>query len=70
MTIEIKALYSVAEVAEMMGAEARAVRRMVDAGHLDCERIGDKVFIPLSTLQARPAIWDSILLREAHRGTA
>jgi hypothetical protein len=40
---------------------------MVESGHIDCERIGRSVVIPLATLQARPAIWESIRLREAHR---
>lgn len=62
----IKAMYSIAEVAAMLGVSDDKVRYMVEQGHLDSERIGSRLFIPLSGLQARPQVWESIVLRTAY----
>ncbi len=62
----IKALYSIREVADMLGMSLEKVRNMIDEGHLDTEKIGGWHYIPLATLQARPAVWESIMLRSAY----
>ena len=63
--MEIKALYTVREVAEMFGIPSMTIHRMCRAGHIPHERIGRRVFITLETLQDRPRIWESIKLRTA-----
>lgn len=68
--IVVKALYTIREVADMLGIGVRKVRRMVRLKQLDAEKIGESYFIPLSTLQARAALWESIELRQAFAADA
>ncbi len=62
MKIEIKPLYTVGEVATMLHFPAEKVRRMLNAGHLDSEKLGGGRYVTLASLQALPAVWESILL--------
>ncbi len=66
----IKPLYSLSEVALLLGMSKAAVRRLVDSGELRAERMGHKLWIPIASLRARASVWDAILLSETYRRAA
>lgn len=66
--MEIKPLYTIAEVARMLQVSRSTVERMVDNGDLDVSRLGKKRFVTLSGLQAQAAVWESIMMAQSYRG--
>ncbi len=60
--VEIKALYTVKEAAEMSGMTMQRVRELIRAGQIDAEKIGRIYYIPISSLQTRSSVWESILM--------
>lgn len=64
----LKALYTIAEVAALLGVSRHVVRHWVEAGYLEVERIGRKRYVPLAAIRARARVWDSAVLIEAMRG--
>lgn len=62
--MELKALYTLTEVAELTGIDRARIHYMVvKAKLIDAEKIGGQWFVPLESLQARPNVWQSILRR-------
>lgn len=61
---ELKALYTPAEVAELLGWPPQRVRRAIDRGAFPHVVVGGERYVPLSELQASPSVWDSILARQ------
>lgn len=63
--MELKALYTITEVAELTGIDRRRVAYMVQKNLLDAIKIGKLYFVPLESLQVRPNVWQSIMRRNA-----
>lgn len=62
--VELKALYTPAEVADLLGWPPQRVRRAIARGALPHVVVGGERYVPLSELQASPPVWDSILARQ------
>lgn len=64
--MNLKAVYSVAEVAEMMGLSVwQALRRLKAAGVVEGRGRGAKIDVPLVAFrEAFPDLWESILLTQ------
>lgn len=62
----VKALYSLTEVARMLGVTRDVVRRWVEQGDLPSVtmRKGGKRWVPLSALRARAQVWESAVMAE------
>lgn len=60
--MQIKALYTIAEVAELLGVKRDTVRRYIERGELYTINLGGKRRVPLTSLQSLPDVWASILL--------
>lgn len=62
--VEVKALYTPAEVASLLGWPPQRVRRAIARGALpDTEFAGER-YVPLAVLQASAVVWDSIVARQ------
>jgi len=59
---DMRPLYSVSQVAKMIGVTPAAIRRMIRCGHLESVRIGKKFYVTLAGLQASITLWESIKL--------
>lgn len=66
----VKPLYTLAEVASLLGVSREVVRRWVERGDLEAEWIGGRRYVPLSSLKARGRVWDSVLMSAAIQGGA
>jgi excisionase family DNA binding protein len=64
--VEVKALYTVEEIAEALRVHVTTIRRYIREEKLEAMRIGRKWMIPLSALTARPALWDSLKMADAY----
>ncbi len=62
----IKPLYSLGEVAELIGWSKRKVYYHVSRGHLEATKRGRKWYMPLSTLRGMTDVWESIELRDLY----
>jgi len=63
---ELKAAYSIPELAEMSGMDRHRVRRMLESNGVELKRSGRAILVFTSALRrALPDLWDSILDREA-----
>lgn len=64
--LALRALYTIDQVAELLGVSRHTVARWVKRGVLPTVTVDDNArqrFIPLSALRARAVVWDSVLLR-------
>lgn len=60
--MKLKALYTLAEVARLLGRPLRTVQRWAKRGRLATVQMAGSVFVPLAALQTQGLIWDSIKL--------
>lgn len=63
-TVELKALYTASEVADLLGWAPRRVRRAIARGQFPHVLVGRERYVPLAALQASALVWDSILARQ------
>ena len=67
--MSLQALYTVTEVADLLGWSRHKVRRLVDRGvlpHVTFEEGGTR-YVPISALRARGMVWDSVLMLQRLR---
>lgn len=65
MSLQVKALYRVKELAEMSGIQERTLRRWIDRQKMSI-RIERSVLIPLAGFRdAFPQVWESIRIRQS-----
>ena len=62
--VEVKALYTATEVADMLGWTVRRVNRAIVRGAFPHVVVGAARYVPLAALQASALVWDSILARQ------
>ena len=60
--VEVKALYTLGEVARLLGRPLRTVQRWAKRGRLATVQMAGAVFVPLAALQTQGLVWDSIKL--------
>lgn len=65
---EVKALYTQAEVAELLGRPKQTISRWVKDGSLPTVVIGTQKLIPLAGLKTPAIVWRSILLAAKANG--
>jgi hypothetical protein len=68
MTAQLKAIYSVTELATLSGLSRYQVHRLLRSNRVNALRPGarKKVGVPLDSLrEALPTVWESILTRRA-----
>ncbi len=60
------AIYTVTQVADLLGVSRHVVRRWVERGVLPTITFepGGKHWIPLAALRVRGLVWDSVLMRQ------
>jgi hypothetical protein len=75
-SLEIRALYSIAELARAAGVTTYMLRRALRAAGVDLLRSGRALYVPLSEIESKiPSLWQSIrraeqVRRSAKRGVA
>lgn len=60
--MKVKATYTPAEVAKMMGRPKSTVYRWVESGELITVQIGKQRLVPLAALRTMGLVWQSILM--------
>lgn len=71
VTVEIKALYSVADLVKLTGLDRHRVRKLILDAELRTQCIGKSMFVPISELRERcPMVWQSLKEAQAERDVA
>lgn len=61
--MELKPLYSIAELSELFRLHRNKTTRILDEAHIEYVRSGRKRYVPAAEIEERlPRIWDSIRL--------
>lgn len=60
--MEIKPLYTLSEVAAMLGRSVKTIKRWRRKGLLVTVDFGGRPMVAIATLKAQAAVWDSLLL--------
>ncbi len=58
--MKVKATYTLAEVARLLGLPESTVRDMGRSGKLTTTNFGGRTLVPLAALKANALVWDSI----------
>jgi hypothetical protein len=63
--MNLRAIYTIPEIARMAGISRQRAGRLLEAGGVDITRVGRARIVPLAAIQqAMPLFWESILQRE------